>query len=45
MTDSSPTILDRFTSMSMETKLLTIVGALIVIGAVTPERCRCIGSA
>jgi hypothetical protein len=31
MTDSSPTIVDRF--MSMKPNLLTVVGALIVIGA------------
>jgi hypothetical protein len=35
VTDSSPTIVDRFMSTSMKAKLLTIVGALIVIGAVT----------
>ncbi len=35
MTDSSPTIVNRFISMSVKAKLLTIVGALIVIGAVT----------
>ena len=35
MTESSPAIVDRFMSMSMKAKLLTIVGALIVIGAVT----------
>ena len=35
MTASSSTIVDRFTSMSMKAKLLAIVGALIVIGAVT----------
>ena len=35
MTDSSPTIVERSISMSMKAKLLTNVGALIVIGAVT----------
>jgi hypothetical protein len=35
MGDSSPTIVDRFMSMSMKAKLFAIVGALIVIGAVT----------
>jgi hypothetical protein len=35
MTESSPNIVDRFLSMSMKAKLLTIVGVLIVIGAVT----------
>jgi alcohol dehydrogenase (cytochrome c) len=35
MTDSSSTIVDRFMSMSVKAKLLSIVGGLIVVGAVT----------